>query len=163
MALRFLATCTFLICCLLAVSSCKKNDSEDTQPIGICGVIYHPPQQILITVQYDDGTRVALDSFVVADSAGAPVNDRIGGQNVSGSYSATNGILPGGCIDSNGINGRYCLVNEIWLNYYMSTPAMLQAKGYVNGIQVFNEPYTITTSNNSLVKSTGKDMIIIPR
>jgi hypothetical protein len=94
-----------------------------------------------ITVEVKDagGAPLTLNSFVVTDASGTPV---------SGTPSPRAGL--------------YTIVNDAWLSGHSNTTALLRAKGFINGVEVFNEPYTISADCCHVSKVSGKDVIVLP-
>ncbi len=92
------------------------------------------------------GAPVTLDAFVVTDLAGAPL-PTAGGSPVYG-YPQSG-------------NGSYSVINDSWLQGHQNSSMQVIAKGFINGSQVFSEPFTIVADCCHVGKSSGKDVITI--
>ena len=103
---------------------------------------------IPLEVRNNAGTAVVLDSFVVTNLAGVPI-------------PSVNGIPPYGYPQS-GADGVYSVMNDSWVQGHQNRSIQVIAKGYVNGLQVFSETFSILADCCHVGKLSGKDAIIIP-
>ena len=104
--------------------------------------------EVLLEVKNTSGAAVTLDSFVVTDLSGRPLPP------------SSTGIPVYGYPQSG--NGMYTVINDAWLGGHRNSSASVRAIGFINSVQVFNEPYTIVADCCHVGKTSGKDAIIIP-
>lgn len=99
-----------------------------------------------ITVSAVDAANnpLAIDSFVVIDPTGAPL--------------VANGLplyeIAG--------DGRLTIVNDGWMAGHQGMQMPVQAKGFSNGTQLFNQAYTIGADCCHVYKAAGPDVIAVP-
>lgn len=91
----------------------------------ICTAVFEEEH---LRVQDAAGNPVNLSSFVVTDATGTPL-PMSNGQAVYG-------------YPHNG-NGKYTVINDAWVSGHQNTSMSVRAKGYINGVQVFDQPYTV--------------------
>jgi hypothetical protein len=153
-----------LMLAVAGIAACKKSDVATSPGIpengdGIAPGGCYPPGNcagVFCTAQFADvplevrngtGTAVILDSFVVTNLSGVPL-------------PSVNGV-PAYAYPQSGA-GVYSVMNDSWVQGHQNSRIQVIAKGYVNGSEVFREPFTITTDCCHVGKQSGKDVITIP-
>jgi len=102
---------------------------------------------VSVEVQHSSGAAARLDSFVVTHLSGRTL-------------SPVNGIPAYGYPQSD--DGKYSIMNDSWVQNHRNSNVQVIAKGYVNGHEVFREPFTIISDCCHVSKQSGKDVVIIP-
>ena len=110
---------------------------------ALCTAVF---TEIHVDVRDQNGAAVNLDAFVVTDAAGVALPP----SNGSSVYGYPN----------NG-DGRYTIVNDAWVQGHQNSTMAVRARGYINGIEVFNEPYTIEADCCHVSRPSGKDLITV--
>jgi hypothetical protein len=100
-----------------------------------------------IVVKNASGAPVQLSSFVVTDLNGTPLPQN-NGMDVFG-------------YPHNGNNGMYTVINDGWVNGHQNTSKNVRVKGYVNFMEVFNEPATISADCCHVKMTSGKSTITV--
>ncbi len=90
-------------------------------------------------------TVIRVDSFAVTDQADMPLPTGPGGTPVYG-------------YPDEGAQ-RYTVINDSWVQGHQNASKAIRFKGYLNGAEVFNEPYVITADCCHVSKVSGKDVI----
>jgi hypothetical protein len=128
--------------------ACKKIDCGGNNPSNNCSGVFCTAvfDEEHMEVRYSNGTPVNLDAFVVTDAAGTPL-PKANGQDVYG-------------YPHNG-NGKYTIINDAWVQGHQNTTKTVRAKGYINGTEVFNEPFTIGADCCHVNMTTGNSTVTI--
>ena len=133
--------------------ACKKIDCGGSNPGGptncagvMCTAVYEEDH---IIVRYSDGTPVQLDAFVVTDLNGSalPANN---GNAVYGTPHSGNG-------------GMYTVINDSWVAGHQNSSKNVRVKGYINFLQVFDVPATISADCCHVNMTTANGTITINR
>ena len=103
--------------------------------------------QVVLEVKNPTGTAVILDSFVVTDLSATPL-------------APVNGNAVFGPINAG--TGGYAVINDAWVKAHRNTTMQVRAKGFINGAQIFNEPYTISVDCCHVRKISGTSSVTIP-
>jgi hypothetical protein len=84
----------------------------------------------------------------VTDLAGTPLPPDASGMPVYGPATAG--------------TGTYAVINDAWVGGHQNNNDIVIAKGYLGGVQVFSERYTVLADCCHVSKAAGKDTIILP-
>jgi hypothetical protein len=151
---------------LISASACNKNDEDcyvAQEPAGAgiapggC-VIVDPCAQpcdgnVICTMDFRAvsvsavnaaNSPLQLDSFVVTDLTGTPLPP-VNGERVFGELG----------------NGRLMIVNDGWMQGHQGMQMPVQAKGFANGVMLFDQAYTIGADCCHVYKAAGPDVITI--
>lgn len=168
MNLLLLSSLAFAL--IVSASACKKSDNGDCPTIqeavspGIapggcvmadpCGEPCSPDvactmifADVSATAVSQNNALVVPDSFVVTDLAGTPLPPA-GGQPVYGISSAE--------------NGRLTIVNDAWVQGHKGMQTDVRAKGFLNGVLLFDQAFVIGADCCHVYKASGPDVISVP-
>jgi hypothetical protein len=59
-------------------------------------------------------------------------------------------------------DGRLIIVNDGWMQGHQGMQMPVQAKGFLNGVPVFDQAYTIGADCCHVYKAAGPDVIAVP-
>lgn len=103
--------------------------------------------EVSLEVRDAAGAPVDVDSFVVTTLAGVPLPPSAWGLPVYGYLHAGDGL--------------YTVINDGWVQGHQNSNMSVRAKGFINKIQVFDEPFVILADCCHVGKHSGKDAITI--
>ena len=150
---------------LFTTAACNKNDDEcitgsapASNGIASGGCVFVDPcaepcapdvvctmdfRSISATLQSSSGSAASIDSFVVTDLAGTLLPS-INGEPIYG-FSGS----------------QLTIASDAWVQGHQGMQMPVQAKGYANGTQVFDQAYTIGADCCHVYKAAGPDVIVV--